>query len=91
MVLISFSIAPPLPAIRLNSLQYSQLKDKLQAPIRTARHLMVHQSLGDRFQAAFAEQVDKNGVYQLPSGSSVSVCVCVCVCVCVFGDIGGRK
>ena len=87
---------PPLPlVIRLNALQYSELTDKLQAPIRTARSVVILQSLSERFAAAFAQQVERNGVYHLPPGSPVrgggcvcvcvcvGVCVCVCVCVCV--------
>ena len=58
--------------IRLNSHQYSQLTDKLQAPIRTARTVVIQQSLSDRFISAFREQVQRNGMYQIPQGSPVS-------------------
>ena len=61
----------PSPAIRLNSLQYSELRDKLQAPIRTARNIVIQQSLSDRFAAAFLDQVRRNGIYSLPPGSPV--------------------
>ena len=61
----------PSPAIRLNSLQYSELRDKLQAPIRTARNIVIQQSLSDRFAAAFLDQVRRNGIYFLPPGSPV--------------------
>ena len=61
----------PSPAIRLNSLQYSELRDKLQAPIRTARNFVIQQSLSDRFAAAFLDQVRRNGIYSLPPGSPV--------------------
>ena len=61
----------PSPAIRLNSLQYSELRDKLQAPIRTARNIVIQQSLSDRFAAAFLDQVHRNGIYSLPPGSPV--------------------
>ena len=57
--------------IRLNSLQYSQLKDKLQAPIRTARTIVIQQTLSDQFAAAFRDQVHRNGEYQIPPGSPV--------------------
>ena len=60
------------PVIRLNSLQYGELRDKLQAPIRTARNIVIQQSLSDRFAAAFLDQVRRNGVYCLPPGSPVS-------------------
>jgi hypothetical protein len=41
------------------------------SPVRIARNVVFHQSLSDRFGAAFAEQVEKNGVYTLPHGYSV--------------------
>lgn len=41
------------------------------APIRVARNVVIHQSLTDRFSAAFAEQVERNGHYTLPEGSAV--------------------
>lgn len=58
--------------VRLNSLQYTSLCDRLMSPIRTARDVVIHQSLGDRFAAAFAEQVHRNGVYRLPLNGPVS-------------------
>ena len=58
--------------VRLNSLQYTTLRDRLMSPIRTARDVVIHQSLGDRFAAAFAEQVERNGVYRVPSDGPVS-------------------
>ena len=61
----------PSLAIRLNSLQYGELRDKLQAPIRTARNIVIQQSLSDRFAAAFLDQVRRNGVYSLLPGSPV--------------------
>lgn len=56
---------------RLNSYQYSQLCDRLMSPIRTARGVVIHQSLSDRFVAAFAEQVERNGIYTTPTGAPV--------------------
>ena len=58
-------------AIRLNSMQYSQLREKIQNPIRAARSIVIHQSLSDRFITAFTEQVQRNGVYRVPPGSPV--------------------
>ena len=58
-------------AIRLNSMQYSQLREKIQNPIRAARSIVIHQSLSDRFITAFTEQVQRNGVYRIPPGSPV--------------------
>ncbi|KAL5457057.1 hypothetical protein EMCRGX_G034293 [Ephydatia muelleri] len=56
-------------AIRMNSLLYAQLREKLSDQIRVARSVVIHQSLTDRFAAAFTEQVEKNGLYHLPEGS----------------------
>ncbi|XP_065071175.1 E3 ubiquitin-protein ligase TM129-like isoform X3 [Rhopilema esculentum] len=53
--------------LRLNSLDYGELKDRLQAPLRNARNIVIHQSLSDRFVDAFKEQVRANGRYRLGS------------------------
>ena len=52
-------------------MQYSQLREKIQNPIRAARSIVIHQSLSDRFITAFTEQVQRNGVYRIPPGSPV--------------------
>ena len=70
--------------IRLNSSQYSQLRDRLLSPVRIARNVVFHQSLSERFAAAFAEQVGRNGVYALPHGSAVSYSHDV-LCLVLFG------
>ncbi|XP_068745791.1 E3 ubiquitin-protein ligase TM129-like [Montipora capricornis] len=54
--------------IRLNSTDYGDLREKLQAPIRNARNVVIHQSLSDRFIDAFKEQVSQNERYQLQEG-----------------------
>lgn len=54
-------------------MQYSQLHDKIQNPIRTARNVVIHQSLSDRFFSTFTEQVQRNGTYRIPPGSPVNV------------------
>ena len=51
---------------RLNSLEYRDLKEKLQAPIRNARNIVIKQSLSDQFLEAFREQVNENQVFRLP-------------------------
>ena len=58
--------------IRLNSTDYGDLREKLQAPIRNARNVVIHQSLSDKFLEAFKEQVSQNEVYQLQEGEEVS-------------------
>ena len=55
-----------LTLFRLNAVEYSDLKDKLQTPIRAARDVVIRQSLSDRFLAAFREQVESNPVYRNP-------------------------
>nr|XP_002164558.4 LOW QUALITY PROTEIN: E3 ubiquitin-protein ligase TM129 [Hydra vulgaris] len=47
--------------INLNSLDYNDLKDRLSAPIRNARDIVIHQTLSDCFIEAFKEQVEANG------------------------------
>ena len=58
---------------RLNSSEYRDLKDKVQAPVVNARNVVITQSLTDRFLEAFREQVAHNPRYQLPEGSVVSI------------------
>ncbi|XP_072042259.1 E3 ubiquitin-protein ligase TM129-like [Amphiura filiformis] len=55
--------------IRLNSSEYRDLKDKVQAPVVNARNVVITQSLTDRFLDAFREQVAHNPRYHLPEGS----------------------
>lgn len=57
--------------IRLNSTDYGDLREKLQAPVRNARNVVIHQSLSDKFIEAFKEQVSHNEVYQLQEGEEV--------------------
>lgn len=57
---------------RLNSLEYGDLREKLQQPINNARNIVVHQTLSERFVAAFSQQVRSNSAYTLPPGSAVS-------------------
>lgn len=59
-------------SFRLNSLEYRDLKDKLQTPIRNARNIVIRQSLSDQFLETFREQVDINQVFRLP-GNMVSL------------------
>jgi hypothetical protein len=53
---------------RLNSLDYRDLKEKLQAPVRNARCIVIRQSLSEQFLQAFAEQVSLNPVFIPPDG-----------------------
>lgn len=58
--------------IRLNSLDYSELREKIQNPIRNARNIVIHQSLSDQFVKAFKEQVEQNQRYHIDR--NVEVC-----------------
>jgi len=60
--IIVHSINPAVKSftLRLNSTDYGELKDRLQAPIRNARNIVIHQSLSDKFLYAFKEQVKLN-------------------------------
>lgn len=68
-----FSITPGTKpfVIRLNSTDYGDLREKLQAPVRNARNVVIHQSLSDKFIEAFKEQVSQNEVYRLQEGEEV--------------------
>ncbi|KAI8777681.1 E3 ubiquitin-protein ligase TM129-like [Biomphalaria glabrata] len=71
------SIQPGLKpfTIRLNSLELGDLKEKLQAPIRNARNIVIQQSLSDRFLKSFKEFVDSNPIYVLPPTMEVEQCI----------------
>lgn len=53
--------------LRINSIEYGDIKDKLQSSVRNARSVVVHQTLSDQFLAAFKEQVEANQPHLLPS------------------------
>ncbi|CAG5122495.1 unnamed protein product [Candidula unifasciata] len=61
--------------IRLNSLELGDLKEKLQAPIRNARNIVIHQSLSDRFLKAFREFVEENPVYIPSPNMEIEQCI----------------
>ena len=47
---------------RLNALEYSDLKNKIQSPIVNARNVVIKQSLAERFVETFTEHVNQNTV-----------------------------
>jgi len=47
--------------LHVNAVEYQDMKDRLSAPIRNARNVVINQSLSDRFLNAFREQVEANG------------------------------
>lgn len=59
--------------IRLISNDYGELREKIQAPIRNARNIIIHQSLTDRFLEAFRYQVDQNERYLIGNNEEVSI------------------
>ncbi|CAI9717429.1 Hypothetical predicted protein [Octopus vulgaris] len=61
--------------IRLNSLEYGELRGKLRAPLLNARNIIIHQSLSDQFLVAFQNEVEKNPVYVLSPETDVETCV----------------
>ncbi|GFR96538.1 E3 ubiquitin-protein ligase TM129-like [Elysia marginata] len=62
-------------SIRLNSLELGDLKEKLQAPIRNARNIVIHQSLSDRFLQAFTETIQQNSVFIPPPEMELEQCI----------------
>ena len=57
--------------IRLNSMDYAELKEKIQNPIINARNVVIHQSLSDQFVKAFKEQVEQNQRYHIDRSAEV--------------------
>ena len=49
--------------IRLNSLDFRDLKDKVQAPVQNARQIVIQQSLSEKFIQAFYETAMANPKY----------------------------
>ncbi|KAM9741504.1 E3 ubiquitin-protein ligase TM129 isoform 2-T2 [Menidia menidia] len=71
------SINPAVSAfsIRLNSTDYADLREKLQAPIRVSSSVVIHQTVGELFLETFRAQVEFNQPYALPSGQEVEPCI----------------
>ncbi|XP_030223982.1 E3 ubiquitin-protein ligase TM129 [Gadus morhua] len=61
--------------IRLMSTEYSELREKLHAPIRSAANVVIHQTINDRFLDTFRAQADLNQPYLLPSEMEVELCI----------------
>nr|XP_012322297.1 E3 ubiquitin-protein ligase TM129 [Aotus nancymaae] len=78
--LLTIRVASANPAvqafdIRLNSTEYGELCEKLRAPIRSAAHVVIHQSLGDLFLETFASLVEVNPAYSVPSSQELEACI----------------
>lgn len=61
--------------LRLNALDYRDLKEKLQTPVRNARNIVIRQTLSEQFLQAFAEQVTLNPVFCPPDGMEIDTCI----------------
>ncbi|XP_037577326.1 E3 ubiquitin-protein ligase TM129 [Dermacentor silvarum] len=68
---------PGIPSftIRVNSMEYNDLKEKLQAPLDNVRNIVIHRSLSDRFTDAFRSHVEQNARYRLPAGMELEPCI----------------
>lgn len=61
--------------IRVNSMEYNDLRVKLQAPLDNVRNIVIHRSLSDRFTDAFKTHVEQNSRYKLPAGMELEPCI----------------
>ena len=51
---------------RVISTEYSELREKLHAPIRSAANVVIHQTISELFLDTFRAQVGLNQPYLLP-------------------------
>ena len=63
--------------LHVNAMEYKDMKDRLNAPIRNARDIVINQSLSDLFLNAFREQVEANGVLETNQLSNIDVESCI--------------
>lgn len=47
-------------SIRVNSLEYQDLQDKIRGPISNIQNLQIFKTVGERFVEIFREEVKKN-------------------------------
>ena len=60
-ILVSmYSIFVFLPFLRLNSLEYQNLQDKVRGPIQNIENIHIYKSVTERFIEVFREEVEKN-------------------------------
>lgn len=52
---------------RLMSTEYSELREKLHAPMRNATNVVIHQTISELFLDTFKAQAELNQPYMLPS------------------------
>lgn len=61
--------------IRLNSTEYSELRDKLHVPIRNSSNVVIYQSVSELFLETFRAHVRLNQPYSLPIGQELELCI----------------
>jgi len=61
--------------IRLNSLDFRDLKDKVQAPVQNARQIVIQQSLSEKFIQAFYETAMANPKYHQGNDDEAEQCI----------------
>lgn len=61
--------------IRLNSFDFRDLKDKLQAPVQNARQILIQQSLSEKFIQAFYETASANPKYRMNDEDEAEQCI----------------
>ncbi|XP_028816195.1 E3 ubiquitin-protein ligase TM129 [Denticeps clupeoides] len=61
--------------IRLNSTEYSELREKLQAPVRNAANVVVHLTMSELFLEIFRDHVELNQMYERPTTQELEPCV----------------
>ena len=54
------SILLLIPFLRLNSLEYQNLQDKVRGPIQNIENIHIYKSVTERFIEVFREEVEKN-------------------------------
>ena len=66
-VIMAYRLFMHIRRIRLNSFDFRDLKDKLQAPVQNARQILIQQSLSEKFIQAFFETASANPKYRMVS------------------------
>ncbi|XP_072291711.1 E3 ubiquitin-protein ligase TM129 isoform X2 [Eucyclogobius newberryi] len=61
--------------IRLNSIEYSELRDKLHSPVQNLTNVVIYQSVSELFLDTFRAQVQDNPMYSLPRGQELEPCI----------------
>jgi E3 ubiquitin-protein ligase TM129 len=65
----------PLFYLRLNTMDFDEIKQRITSPLQQAQNVVIHQSLDDRFIAAFQEYISNNPHFTLPNEIEVETCL----------------